>query len=135
MRNYRYKNKSIKYNKMADYKISFHYDGVLINMETFPFDDERLLFDTASKMILQTLQKGVDSNRQIPTYHRVLKGAVYKLKKNRYISRFDKRLCSLGIISLIKLKSLKNDNKNGFIIVKNKSKIKQIDPNWIKLLN
>ena len=120
---------------MADYKVSFHYNGYLLNIETLPFNNEKILYDTASKMILQTLEKGVSFKNQIYTYHSVIKNIIKKLKKNKYVSKFDKRLSCLGIISLIKLKHLNNDDKNGYLILKNKSKIKVLDPNWIKLIN
>jgi hypothetical protein len=120
---------------MADYKVSFHYNGYLLNIETLPYNNDKILYDTASKMILQTLQKGVNLKNQIYTYHSVIKKIINRLKKNKYVSMFDKRLCCLGIISLIKLKDLDNDDKNGFLILKNKSRIKILDPNWIKLIN
>ena len=119
---------------MADYKISFHYDNYLFNMETLPTDDPDLLNKNANKMIIETMKKGVNLKTQMETYDRVIKGAIRKLKRNEYVSKLDKRLCSLGIISLIKLKKINNDDKNGYLIVKNKSKVKVIDPCWLQMV-
>ena len=119
---------------MADYKISFHYDGYLFNMETLPTDDSDLINKNANSMIIETMKRGVNLKTQIETYDRVIRGVVRKLKRNEYVSKLDKRLCSMGLVSLIKLKKINNDNKNGYLIIKNKSKIKAIDPCWLQIV-
>lgn len=119
---------------MAEYKISFHYDGYLFNMETLPSDDTKILNETANRMIIETLKKGIKLENQITTYERVIKGAIRKMKRDEYVSKLDRRLCSLGLLSLIKLKRSINDDKNGYLILKNKNKIKIIDPGWLQMV-
>lgn len=118
---------------MADYKISFHYNGCLINMETLPSQNTKMLIDTANKMIIETMKQGVKLPTQIATYKRVIEKMVKRIEDEEYVSKLDRRLCSLGVLSLIKLKHIDNDEKNGFLIVKNKSKIKRVDPGWLKM--
>ncbi len=119
---------------MADYKISFHYDNYLFNMETLPTDNPDIINKNANKMIIETMKRGIDLKTQIKTYDLVIRGAIKKLRNDEYVSKLDKRLCSLGLISLIKLKNKINDENNGYLILKNKSKIKAIDPAWLQMV-
>ncbi len=115
------------------YQVSFHYDGHLFNVENIP--SEQCLMDikrTSDACVVDTLRKGISIPLQIDTYERLLKEVVRRSKLNQYVSKFDRRLNSISIFSLIKLKRLKNDELNGYLILKNKTKRRQLDPHWIQ---
>ena len=115
------------------YCISFFYKGVLINSETMISDSIELLEDKANETILTIMKKHIPLKSQIIAYKKTLQKTIDKTRNGEFVSRFNRRLSSVAIFTLMKLQRLENDNKNGYIITKNKKKIKKIDPEWLKL--
>jgi|TARA_R100001086_G_scaffold28126_1_gene12974 hypothetical protein len=115
------------------YCISFFYKGVLINSETMISDSVELLEDKANETILTIMKKQIPLKSQITAYKQTLQKTIDKTRNREFVSRFNRRLSSIAIFTLMKLQRLDNDNKNGYIITKNKKKIKKIDPGWLKL--
>ena len=106
------------------YGVSFFYDSTLIHIEYTPFDRINRLQHEANLMIEKILRDNIPLHHQIRTYHKLLRDVV-KLKRMGIKS--DKhmlRTASFAILCLIKMRSLQNDNENGYLIMKRKPKSK-----------
>tara|TARA_R110001632_G_scaffold202615_3_gene325783 strand:+ start:1028 stop:1387 length:360 start_codon:yes stop_codon:yes gene_type:complete len=115
------------------YQISFHYRGVLLTVENMFEPKINKLEDKANECILTALQRGCPLNKQITVYKQQINETYNKIKNDEYVSRFNKRVASIIVFILIKLKKLENDDKNGYLFLKNKNKVYKIDPEWIRL--
>jgi len=115
------------------YQISIHYRGVLLTVENMFEPKINKLEDKANKCILTALQGGCPLNIQLGVYKKQISETYNKIKDGEYVSRFNKRVASIIVFILIKLKKLENDDKNGYLFLKNKNKVYTIDPEWIRL--
>ena len=106
------------------YGVSFFYDSTLIHIEYIPFDRINVLQHEANQMIENIVRDNIPLRQQIKTYHQLLRDIV---KMKRMGIKSDKhmlRTASFAILCLIKMRSLKNDNENGYLIMKHKPKSK-----------
>ena len=115
------------------HQISFHYRGVLLRVENMFEPKIDKIEEKANECILTALQRGCPLNKQIGVYKKQINETYNKIKDGEYVSKFNRRVASIIVFILIKLKKLENDDKNGYLFLKNKSKVYKIDPNWIRL--
>lgn len=107
------------------YFATFHYNGNIVHRQRFKTYPEEDLKRQSNKLILHTLKSGVDLKRQIQTYKNLLQSNIRKKFYKYPISKIDSKLAGLAIFTLMKLKQIKEDEKNGIIITKAKKQKKR----------
>ena len=106
------------------YGVSFFYDSTLIHIEYTPFDRINRLQHEANLMIEKILRDNIPLHHQIRTYHHLLRDVVKRKRMGLKTEKHMLRTASFAILCLIKMRSLQNDNENGYLIMKRKPKSK-----------
>tara|TARA_R100000951_G_scaffold56022_1_gene47071 strand:+ start:240 stop:557 length:318 start_codon:yes stop_codon:yes gene_type:complete len=104
------------------YFATFHYKGNIVHKQLFKNDVTEDLKNQADRLILHTLKSGVSLKQQIQTYKNLLQSNIRKKFYNYPISKTDNKLAGFAVFTLIKLKQIKEDDKNGLIITKAKKR-------------
>lgn len=100
----------------------FHENKILSKFLFDNGDFDNLVNKYGNKVIVDGLKRGMNIQKQIIFYNHFI-NAIYRQKINCYkIRKSDHKLNLCSFLALHKLNKLKNDEQNGFLIVRYKKK-------------